>query len=195
MKKIQSIVVIIMIFLVSGCSGAMSGTVVDDETGKPIGGAIVYVEWTKTKGIGLSHTETYKVIETTTNKEGKFKVSGVLGLFVNPPIIVIYKNGYVAWRNEYIFPGLAKRSDYQGGDNYIFKLTQFRRNYSHSQHISFIEIGGLSHSSTKLDEAFSWEIPMAQRERKYFGEISEQRRLSKYSEKEIWDEVVKKLYP
>jgi len=121
LKLFQIVSLLTMLLAIAGCYGSMSGTVVDAETGNPIEGAVVYVEWTKTKGIGLSYTKTYKVAEELTDREGQFKIGAMLGPFVNPPTIVIYKKGYVAWRNDYIFPDLERRSDYHGENAYVFR--------------------------------------------------------------------------
>ena len=66
-----------MLIMTPGCYAEMTGTVVDAETGAPIEGAVVLVEWTVTKGVpGMTVTETYKVIEKITDKEGKVKIPG-----------------------------------------------------------------------------------------------------------------------
>ena len=130
-----------LILLLPGCSGGITGTVIDVETGKPIEGAIVLVEWTMTKGIGLTHTDSYKVVEKVTDKNGKFSVSGVSNPFVDPPMIVVYKDGYIAWRNDYIFPGFKKRTDFIYKNGVILKLEKFKKEYSHKEHLYFIEHG------------------------------------------------------
>src|SRR3989338_10920318 len=85
-----ALTILLIIFSLSSCSYAgMSGTVIDAETGRPIEGAVVLVEWTMTKGIGLTHTDSYKVVEKVTDKNGKFSVSGVSNPFVDPPMIVV----------------------------------------------------------------------------------------------------------
>ena len=105
-------IVLALIFLTAGCYGEITGTVIDAETGQPIEGAVVLVEWTVTKGLGLTYTQSYQVIEVVTDKDGKATVSGVFNPFVNPPHVTIYKKGYVAWNNEYIFPDYKKRTDF-----------------------------------------------------------------------------------
>ena len=58
MKFITPCLAILLVFMVTNCSAEITGTVVDAETGKPIEGAVVLVEWTMTKGVpGMSHTE------------------------------------------------------------------------------------------------------------------------------------------
>lgn len=91
MRKIQSILVIIIVLIVSGCSGSMSGTVVDDQNGWPIEGAVVLIEWTRQTGIGDKHTVSVKVVERVTDKDGKFSVWATLNPFVDPPDVTVYK--------------------------------------------------------------------------------------------------------
>ena len=122
--------IIFLLFGTIGCYATITGTVVDPETGEPIEGAIVLVEWTKTKGFGLTYTESYKVIEAVTDKEGKATVSGVFNPMVNPPDITIYKKGYVAWNNEFIFPDQKKRKDFNWQNGYVFRMERFKNNYS-----------------------------------------------------------------
>ena len=113
--------IIFLLFGTIGCYATITGTVVDPETGEPIEGAIVLVEWTKTKGFGLTYTESYKVIEAITDKEGKATVSGIFNPMVNPPDITIYKKGHVAWNNKFIFPNYKKRKDFKWQSEYVFK--------------------------------------------------------------------------
>jgi len=162
--KILILVLIISLSLmVTGCSADMSGIVIDAETGKPIEGAVVLVEWTIEKGLpGLGHTESYKVVEVITDKEGKFKVSGVFNPLVDPPDVTVYKKGYIAWNNKYIFPDYRKREDFIWRNNILIKIGYFNESkYSYSDHIMFIHGSinyGLPGSEKKLmEEAIRWE--------------------------------------
>lgn len=151
MRIKHAILTIGLVFLGSGCYAEMTGTVVDTETGKPVEDAVVLIEWTKTKGVtGMTHTESFKVIEVVTDKEGKFAVSGVFDPLVNPPHVTVYKKGYVAWNNEYIFPGYKKRADFKWQSGHVFKLEQFKENYSFIDHESFID--GVAYLFTKTEE-------------------------------------------
>ena len=136
------LVILLMTISLSTAKGyaGINGTVVDNDTGKPIEGAIVLVEWTKTKGVpGMTHTESYKVVEKVTNNVGKFTISGVLNPLVSRPNITVYKKGYVAWNNKFIFPDYAKRTDFAWQKSYVFKLAKFKDNYSYIKHQSFIK--------------------------------------------------------
>ena len=142
MKIKQTVFLFIILFMTSGCYAEMTGIVVDAETGQPIKGAVVLVQWTETKGLpGMSYHELHKIVEVETSEEGKFKVSETSNPLVGPPTVVIYKSGYVAWRNDFIFPGWKKQtnSSYQTGS--VIKLEKFKETYSHEEHIDFIEYG------------------------------------------------------
>lgn len=198
--KIKTILIMILMSLsVSGCSAnskSISGTVIDAETGKPIEGAVVFVEWSKSKAkwTGLGYTETYKTVEKVTDKTGKFKVFGVISPFVNPPTIVVYKKGYVAWRNDYIFPLNEKRQDFRLENGYVIRLEYFKNNYSHSKHIFFFQSDLSLNSSAKLYQAYEWENPLASREEELLREKRKIKKYSTYTEQQIWEEIIKELY-
>ncbi|MCC7202475.1 MAG: carboxypeptidase regulatory-like domain-containing protein [Nitrospirae bacterium] len=137
--KIKYIFLLIAVFVItSGCYATITGKVLDAETGEPVEGAVVLVEWTKTKGFGLTYTESYKVIEAVTDKEGKVMISGTFNPLVNPPDLTVYKKGYVAWNNKFIFPKYEKRKDFKWEKNYIIKMDRFKPEYKYSEHVSFI---------------------------------------------------------
>ncbi len=168
--RIKELFIIITLFLsATGCSASssgISGTVIDAEMGKPIEGAVVLVEWTKTKGFGLTHTESYKVVEVLTDKDGKFKVPGVRTIFVDPHL-TIYKAGYVAWNDEVIFPGYKKRTDFTWGKTNTFRLEHFKSEYSYDKHTSFISsaISSTIGSKPLITDAYYWEELKASEER------------------------------
>ncbi len=194
MKITHVILVMTLILLSTSCSAGMTGTVVDAETGKPIEGAVVHVEWTKTKGIpGLTYRETYKIAEAVTDKEGNFSISKFLRPPVNPPTVVVYKRGYVAWRNDFIFPDYRRREDFKWTNNIVVKLEHFKK-YSHSQHISFIRTSLSLTTSSKLDQAFSPEIIFAEKERDLYSKSLDELKQGKKTERQIWQEIIDALY-
>ena len=87
----------LILFLASGCSGSISGTVVDTDTGQPIRGCRCVGRWTRTSGkwFGLRATRLNKAIEKVTDKEGRFDVSSVYNPFVDQPVVVVCKVGYI----------------------------------------------------------------------------------------------------
>ena len=165
MKLRQIFLAIMLLFMMIGCDKTITGIVVDAETGQPIEGAVILVEWTKVKGLpGMTHTESYKVVEAVTNKEGKASIEGVVAYFVSMPDIAIYKKGYVVWNNHYIFPDWKKRTDFKWENNYVFKLEKFKSVYSYDKHTRFIH---MSHNHSMALEkkplflkAYRWEEDM-----------------------------------
>lgn len=138
--KIKIILILFLLALTStGCYAGITGIVVDAETGRPIEGAVVLVEWTITKGLGLTYQELYKVEEIETDGKGNFEISRAYNPFLNPPTVVIYKPNYIAWRNDYIFPGWEKRAGFKLKNGTIVKLEKFGNEYSHNQHLDFLE--------------------------------------------------------
>ena len=148
MKTLQ--IIIVMLVCLTGCYPAITGRIIDAETERPIEGAVVLVEWTKTVGLpGLTHAETYKVVEVVTDNNGIATIDGCSSYSVNPPDVTIYKKNYVAWNNKYIFPGLIKRTDFTWGDS-TFKIERFKNTYSYVDHQSFIDgVASLSSEAAK----------------------------------------------
>jgi hypothetical protein len=168
MKKYY--LLLLLLFTSTSCDAKITGTVVDAETVKPIEGAVVLVEWTTQKGLpGLSYTSSYKVVEKVTDAEGKFEVSGVLNPLADDPNITVYKKGYVAWNNEFIFPDYSKRTDFTLNDGYTYEMVKFEEEYSHDRHESFfmtcIRSGLNFESKKKIFDAFEWESDLARKER------------------------------
>jgi hypothetical protein len=155
MKIQHSLFILFLLLLVSSCYAGITGKVIDAETQKPIEGAVVLVEWTKTKGMpGMTHTESAKVIEVISDKDGNVEISGNYNPFVNPPHVTVYKKGYVAWNNEYIFPDYKKRTDFKWASGYIIKMAKFNDEYSYIMHQSFIDAAAALSSSTMQKKLF-----------------------------------------
>jgi hypothetical protein len=170
MKLKYTLLTILFLFITVGCEGEMTGIAVDAETGQPIEGAVILVEWTKTKGVpGLSYTESYKVVEAVTDKEGKASIDGVVGPFVSVPRVTVYKRGYVAWNNEFIFPDWTKRTAFKWENNYVFKLEKFKPEYSYDKHTTFIHgsiLDNIAFEKKKvMFNAYRWEELKALEER------------------------------
>lgn len=160
-----------LLFATSGCYLPMTGTVVDAETNQPIEGAVLLVEWTKTnvRGPADPYTTSYKVAEAVSDKNGKVKMPGCWCPFANEPDVTVYKKGYVAWNNKFIFPDYKKRKDFRwGGD--AFRLERFKEEHSHEKHVSYIR--SVIHSALfsmvkdRFNTAYDWEIDFGLDERK-----------------------------
>lgn len=139
--KIAAAVVVLIILGVIISHGLylpISGTVIDGETKQPIEGAVILVEWTKKVGIGDYHTESVKVVETMSDKEGKFKVSGLFNFAVDKPDVAVYKKGYVAWNNKFIFPSWEKRTGFRWQSGRSYLLEKFKSTYSYIDHSMFV---------------------------------------------------------
>ncbi len=185
----------LLFFLIIGWYPGRYGTVVDAETGTPIEGAIVYGEWDITKGIGLTATYLYKRVETITDKEGKFYLPGVWRPFVNHPQIVIYKRGYIAWRNDFIFPDYKKRYDSRWKIISTYRLERFiEGRYLHTRHISFIESALNLNTSFKLDKAIYWESRLGSKENELYRKKKLGLKKGEKNDDEIWKEILQELY-
>jgi len=175
MRKIGLIFVFLMFLMIPGCYAEVTGIVVDAETGQPIEGAAVLVEWTITTGIpGMMGTKSLKVVELVTDKDGKVTLpEGPSNLSVNPPIVTAYKKGYVAWNNEYIFPDYKERKDFKWQEGFVFKLEKFKTEYSYDAHVKFINgairSGMALGKKDLIKEAYEWEKFKASGERKQKG--------------------------
>lgn len=162
MKLGYKLIAIVLLFFVTACDEEINGIVVDAETGRPIEGAVILVEWMEEKGLpGLRISESYKVVEVMTDKEGKAHIEGVFSPFVDPPYVAVYKKGYVAWSNRFIFPNYKKRTDFKWENDYMFKLEKFKEEYSYQKHVSFISNAvrgrGASEGKRLMADAYRWE--------------------------------------
>jgi len=170
-KKYRALIVIAVILAVLGLTisylKAITGTIVDAETGKPIEGAVVLVEWTKQIGIGDYHTESMWVVETATDRAGKFIALGPFHPFVDPVDVTVYKKGYVAWNNQFIFPDYKHR---QYSENMYQKivLEKFKETYSYYDHTRFLGTCSAdafaSYKKRKFAAAYEWERDLSRQE-------------------------------
>lgn len=155
MKGLRTVLVTCVMMIICGCSyySGISGKVVDNSTGKPIEGAIVVAQWTKARGwLGEQQRELHKIIETLTDKEGKFSLGGTTGFALDPPEMIIYKEGYVPWRNDMIFPSTDIVKNHELKNNETYMLEVFTDEYSFGQLYSFIDsaIIGIGGSETPV---------------------------------------------
>lgn len=165
MKILQIIILLIVLTILSGCYPGISGKVVDGVTGNPLEGAVVLAQWTTTGGLpGLIHHKLYKIEETETDKEGHFSISGVYDPFVDPPEMVIYKKGYIPWRNDRDFKdklwSLYDKIIWQ--DNLTYRLDHWNNDYSKEALSLFLTVMGTSHTVTpkysKIESEVSKEV-------------------------------------
>jgi hypothetical protein len=161
-------IIFVLLIVVSGCYSPIKGRVIDAETNQPIEGAIVLVEWTKKHGFGDHWTESFKVVERVSDKDGNVQIEGCNSPFVEFPDVTVYKKGYVAWSSRMIFPGDRSRTDFKWGD-YTFKLEHFKPEYSYIDHTEFIRLSISASMNVKskreIEKAYSWEDQLASKER------------------------------
>lgn len=144
MKTIRAIVIIATLAILGGCYPGISGKVVDGMSGSPIPEAVVLAQWTTTGGLpGLSNHSVYKITETETDKEGHFSISGVYNPFVDPPELVIYKKGYVPWRNDMDFmdPRWSQYDKNIWQNNLTYNLMLLPVGYSKTRLAGFVSTG------------------------------------------------------
>lgn len=86
--------------------------VVDARTGQPIPGAVVLGVWTTREGLpGLAHAALVGVRELETDAEGRFTLERPRRRDIEEEAVTVYKFGYVAWSNLFIFPDSESRKD------------------------------------------------------------------------------------
>jgi hypothetical protein len=148
------------ILCVFGCGyPGISGKVVDGVTGNPLAGAVVLAQWTKTHGFpGLTSHTVYKIEETETDKEGAFSLPGTYSPTVDPPKMVIYKKGYVPWRNDMTFEKMETYDNVIWQDNLTYKLEHWKDNYSKQSLILFIDVMGTNFNITPKFSKIESEI-------------------------------------
>jgi hypothetical protein len=112
--------------------------VVDVETGVPIEGAVILLQWTTTGFAYGPSTSNYKIVEGMSDNKGKIAIPLVRKLRVHPPYVTVFKRGYVGWRHNRIFPGYEKRQFFTLRDGYTFRLERFRKEYSIKEHKDFV---------------------------------------------------------
>jgi len=158
MKNMSLFFLIAVFFLLSGCYPGINGKVVDGVNGNPLEGALVLAQWTTTSGLpGLTHHNVYQIEETETDKEGKFSISGVYNPFVDPPAMVIYKKGYVPWRNDMDFmnPTWERYNKNIWQDDLTYRLDHWKEEYSKNRLDGFIQIYGVSSETPKFRKVYS----------------------------------------
>jgi len=156
------IVILLLLFTLTGCYLPLSGKVIDADTQQPIEGAIVLAQWTIQHGLGLTYHTVHKIVETETDKKGQFTLPGAYNVFVDQPELVIYKQGYIAWRNNAILiikkdeGGKIetigeKRTDYDVWEHgYVYKLEPFREGYSRYKNYLIMSLGIIDKEASKI---------------------------------------------
>ncbi len=142
MKSFGVAVLLLIALAGTGCAASLTGQVVDAQTGEPIRGAVVLGVWTRLAGWpGLHHHEFAGVRETQTDDHGRFVLERVgRPNFEGDESVTVYKFGYAAWNNLFVYPSWERRSTTSVPSQ--IALEPFPRNGSHQKHLGFIEIIG-----------------------------------------------------
>lgn len=129
---------VLVVLIGTSSFGTIHGRVVDAQTGQPIAGAVVLGVWHRIAGLpGLYHHDLVDVREVETDAEGRFALERPGSLGVDEEAVTVYKFGYVAWSNLYIFPTSESRPNSRVPGE--IRLERFPKGQSHQRHISFID--------------------------------------------------------
>ena len=157
---IRSALLIVIALFLSACGHypSINVKVVDAETSEPIEGAVLLAHWNIVTGvIGMSSEKTFKVVEEVSDDNGHIHIPGASNSKLLAPTVNVYKKGYVAWNNEYIFPSLDKRKGYRWRNGYEFRLSRFKEEYSKPDHVKFLDLRDHSSKSGIYEEAWRCE--------------------------------------
>ena len=180
------VMVVMMCFIVGihteclGMGGAPvpAATVIDEETGKPIEGAVALAIWREHSYTKRAWWEggtdiVVRIEEAVSDSEGKIFIDGFWTWHFYEdryPHLTIYKPGYVCWDqgNVYIdeFHG-PKRTDFDE-DHRIVRMRKWPDGFSFVGHKTFVygvTQGDYNNASKRLfKHAFDYEVPFAVKE-------------------------------
>ncbi|MDM8536585.1 hypothetical protein QUF70_07525 [Desulfobacterales bacterium HSG17] len=179
--RLHILIVIALQFLLISCATGQAGAgagnptaiVIDDETGKPVQGAVAIAVWAKYESTMFEGPiiEARKIEEAVSDKEGKIFIKGfwTLDPFHQSPRMTIYKPGYVCWDQKQIFtnPGSINREDFDRKQR-VAGMVKYSENFSYVEHYNFIR--QCTHSfyseANKLlfRKAFKYEVPFWKKE-------------------------------
>ncbi len=146
-----------------------TATVIDDETGKPIEGAIAIAIWRDYKGVSVVNAlhgggvRFKKAEEVVSDKDGNIfipdfwkttKGKGGTGS-VYDPRLTIYKFGYVCWDQQEIFHPTNRWEDRKdfNRDNRIVRLKKWPEGFTCNEHADFmssVTSGNIGDASKQL---------------------------------------------
>jgi hypothetical protein len=172
--KYPAVILLLMTIMVPSVCFAKkpTGTVIDEETGKPVDGAVAICIWRRGEfslnGFFEGGFEVVsKIVETTSDKDGNFNIPGYWGInIISQPNLNVYKFGYVLWDSNSIFMD-GERSDFNK-DNRIVKLQKWPKKFSFVEHSIYINAatgGNYSEAKDKIFfKAVRQELPFKSRE-------------------------------
>lgn len=140
--------------------GPFEGRVVDADTEQPLADALIWCSWSFERGLGNAAPEAVRSAHATTNADGAYRIAPLrrfpqgLTTRLSHFSLVVYKKGYVAYRDDRLFNQRRQRSTFSQLNNQI-RLSRWSPELSHADHLLFI--GG----APPLLKASAWEIPQA----------------------------------
>jgi len=158
------------------------GTVFDETTGKPVAGALVFLHWGTRRSYlpfefhfwAPESTENTLIGESlsVTDSDGKYQapentiVRWVHWLTGSPSLqVLIYRNGYIAYRNDGNFNGHDYHLTYERRKSFpktgsVVRLRPWNEDFEHWKHLEYIN-GDMSVMTPDFDgqmrKAWSWE--------------------------------------
>jgi hypothetical protein len=123
--------------------GPFEGIVVDAETDRPLGGAVVSGSWAFERGVGLAGPAGASEVVTETGADGRYRLPALGSLpsgastRVRRFTLIVYQKGYVGWRSDRRFPTGEARRDFSQRGNKV-RLEKWRDGMAHSQHLVFL---------------------------------------------------------
>lgn len=124
--------------------GPFNGRIVDADSDKPIEGALVWVSWTFSRGIGSPAPLATRVREVRSGPDGQYRIAVPRGLPGGSSVrlsalsFVVYKRGYVAYRHDWRFgQKRRRRRDFAQLYN-VVRLSRWSSELSHAAHLLFI---------------------------------------------------------
>lgn len=136
MKSISAILLIFIMMSASGCYSGISGKVVDNISGNALEDALVLVQWRKPVYESIEGISRKILLntETLTDKEGKFSITSTpMNPFAYQPVMIIYKEGYIPWSNNAIFPSTDSVKHNEWNNNTVYRLEKYDSKYTYSQ--------------------------------------------------------------
>jgi hypothetical protein len=138
--------------------------VIDDETDKPIEGAVALCIWRKSDSWNWSWFEggmevPRKIVETVSDKEGRIYISGYWNWHMfkeRYPRLDVYKPGYICWDQSGVYISETKgerRTDFNKS-NRIIRLKKRPEDFSFISHSSFINSCTSGNYNMAKDELF-----------------------------------------
>jgi hypothetical protein len=142
----------------------VQGQVIDAETGQPVPGAIVMIDWMRKSLVpGIGYRSGVEHVEVASDGNGYFMIPNHHG-FIYEYILTIYKKGYVCWDKDSIFPSDKERQGFVLRDGVKILMERFKPEYSVVEHAHFT-VGssgvrtedGLFHRATKEEERIHYD--------------------------------------